>query len=265
MFDSHCHLHDPRLFARADELLERARAAGVNGLLLAGVEPAGWEVERQLAARHRDVFVSFGVHPQIVADLSEASAFALVAGLDSLLRTSRPIAIGEIGLDALGERRTSLEVQERVLRAQLALARDHDLPIALHVLRAHSRAIAILRRDGVPGRGGVVHSYSGSLEEARRYVELGLHLSVAGPVTYGNASRVLEVVRATPQARLLVETDAPDQTPEPHRPGANEPALLPLIVAAVARARGETADEVAGYTAANARRLFGLPPIDHAA
>lgn len=260
VFDSHCHLHDARVVDAAAQI-ERARAAGVRGFLLAGVEPEGWLAEEALARAHAGIALSYGVHPQLVAERTDGECDAMVAALEAALDDRgrfAPSAIGEIGLDAAGARRASLERQERIFRAQLATARARDLPIVLHILRTHGEALRVLRGDGIPRAGGVVHSYSGSPELVRDYLALGLHLSFAGPVTWTNARRAAESVRATPRERLLVETDAPDQTPEAHRPGANEPAFLVDVVAAVALLRGEPFDAVAAATERNARALFRL-------
>jgi TatD DNase family protein len=180
-----------------------------------------------------------------------------IDALARLVAAQPPHALGEIGLDALGDaHKQSLPRQEAAFRTQLALARERDLPLVLHILRAHDRALRILTRDGVPRRGGVVHSYSGARDLVPRYLALGLHLSFAGPVASPAALRVHEAARAVPGERLLCETDAPFQTPLPHRPADNEPAFLPAIASALATIRGEAADDVARYTEENARRLF---------
>lgn len=258
MYDSHCHLHDARVDDPAAEIA-RARAAGVTGMLLAGVDPAGWLVEERLAAAHPELALSFGVHPQIIAEVDDDEAARLVAALgERLARGARPAAVGEIGLDGVGERRASLERQARAFREQLAMARAADLPVALHILRAHGRALEILRADGIPARGGVVHSYSGGAELVRDYVALGLHISLAGSVTRPAAEKSHQAARAIPAARLLVETDSPDQTPAEHHGEPNEPAFLVDIVRAIATLRGETPAAVAAYTEDNARQLLGL-------
>ncbi len=247
MFDSHCHLHDHRVTDPEAELA-RAHAAGVTGFLLAGVEPSGWAEERALAARHPEVLMAFGVHPQLVAEIDDADP------LIAQLTAEGAVAIGEIGLDAMEERKPTLERQERAFRAQLAFARENRLPVVLHILRAHQRALEILRDDGVPG--GVLHSCSASADQVREYLRLGLHVSFAGTVCNPNARKVHEAARAVPPERLLVETDAPFQTPLPHRPAQNEPAFLVAIVQALAKIRGERPEELAQTTETNARRLF---------
>jgi TatD DNase family protein len=255
LFDSHCHLHDARV-ADVDGVIARARAAGVRGFLLAGVDPDGWRHEDALRRAHGDVLVAYGVHPQRIDEAGDEEADRLVAALEGAL-ADRPHAIGEIGLDGLGDRARSLERQARAFRAQLSVARAQDLPVVLHVLRAHGRALELLRGDGLPGRGGVVHSYSGSADQVAEYVALGLHVSFAGPVGNPNARKLRAAARAVPRERLLVETDAPFQTPPARRPAACEPAFLVENVAALAQIRGERPEDVAAYTEENARRLFG--------
>jgi TatD DNase family protein len=263
MFDSHCHLHDERIGARAPELIARARAAGVTGFLLAGVAPDGWAIEEALAREHADVYVALGVHPQLVDEVDDAEARrlcdALPVALDDPAR-ARPAAIGEIGLDGMGTRKATLPRQETAFRVQLAEARARELPVVLHILHAHGPALALLRRDGVPRAGGVMHSYSGPADLVRDYAALGLSFSFAGPVTNEAAKRTHAAARAVPLERLLAETDAPFQTPfvDGARPLENEPAFLVAIVEALAQIRGESRAAVAQATDDNARRLFGI-------
>ncbi len=277
MFDSHCHLHDSRVADPAAQI-QRAREAGVTGMLLAGVEPDGWVKQEELARAHPGIAISFGVHPQLISDLLAGGAPGaaapigghsatdpaldpverLVGALEQAIARRRPAAIGEIGLDGLGERKVTLEGQERAFRAQLAIARARDLPVVLHVLRAQQRALEIVKRDGMPRAGGVMHSYSGSSELVRDWLALGLSFSFAGPVTDAAAARVHKAALAVPRDRLLVETDAPFQTPPELRPAQNEPAFLVAIVAALAKMRGEDAADVGAYTEDNARRLFNI-------
>ena len=256
MFDSHCHLHDDAVRADADALVARARAVGVTGFLLAGVHPEGWRHELELARRHSGVLVAYGVHPQLVRDGRAAQMVdALARALDGEL--PRPAAIGEIGLDGSDEHASSLDEQERVFMQQLELARAHDLPVLLHVLKAHPRALELLAEHGVRGVRGVLHSCSASADLVQRYVALGLHVSFAGTVSNGQARRIRAAAASVPLDRLLVETDAPFQTPPRLRPARNEPAFLVEIVRAVAQIKGLPESTIAEATTANARRLFG--------
>ena len=167
------------------------------------------------------------------------------------------MALGETGLDRLTAA-ASFETQALAFREQLRMARRFELPVVLHLLRADEAALRILKEEKLPAAGGVVHSFSGSADFARKLLALGLHLSFAGTLTFPQSRRLREAAVLCPAERLLVETDTPDQTPVPHRGEPNRPALLPLVVEALAAARGQSASEIAALTADNARRLFGL-------
>lgn len=259
MFDTHCHL---QALDDLDDAIARAQAAGVARMLLAGVAPDGWERDDALARRFGSLVVSYGLHPQLVATLDDTECDRIVRALDERLAAVTPearvVAVGEIGLDGAGARRASLARQERIFRAQLAVARAHRLPVALHVLKEHPRALAILDDEPLPA-GGVLHSCSASPELVRRYVALGLHVSFSGSITWhGGDNKAARAAKEVPRDRLLVETDAPDQTPEPHRPGRNEPAFLVAIVRAIAHLWGVDFADAARITEGNARRLFKL-------
>jgi TatD DNase family protein len=260
VFDTHCHLQDERLRDDLPSLLAAARAAGVARMLLAGVEPRGWDVDDALAAAHDGLYVSYGIHPQLVAERDDAACDAMLDALDRKLAAHAPrvVCVGEIGLDGVGERRASRARQERLFHAQLELADKHALPVALHVLRMHPEALMLLGQHKLPN-GGVLHSCSAPPELVGEYLALGLHVSFSGSLTWhGGDNRARRAAAAVPRERLVVETDAPDQTPEPQRPGRNEPAFLVAIVAAVAHLWGVSPAEAGRVTDENARRLFGI-------
>ncbi len=239
MIDAHSHL-DHMPVGERGSALERARSAGIIALVVAGVDPPGWSVQRALVAP--GVHHAFGLHPWVVA-ADPDGADACVDQLAVVLARAAPeaVALGEIGLDRL---RGPLDAQKPSFRRQLALARERDLPVVLHVVRAHGHALEILRADGLPAAGGMVHGYGGSAESARTCLALGLHLSFGARASRrGDAA-----LRIVPRDRLLIETDGPD------------PSTLPAVAARVAELRGESPAEVSGYTALNARRLFRLPP-----
>lgn len=259
MFDSHAHLQDAR-FEHPADVWARARAAGVRRVLLAGVDAADWERQAALADLP-GISLSLGIHPQVVAALSTAEREAELGRLEKALakRSAAVVALGEIGMDGVGERRASYDAQAALFASQLRLARQHDLPVILHVLRAHEEALKVLAEIGVGPAGGVVHSYSGSAELIPRYLEHGLYFSFSGSVTWHEGGRAARAVEACPPDRLLVETDAPDQTPRSHRPAANEPAYLTDVVGALAAIRKEPPADIAILTHRNACRLFRLP------
>lgn len=241
MIDSHCHLDLAAFDPDREAVLARAIAAGVTGILVPAVRPHTWDAV--IALRSPVVKIALGIHPQVVPELA-ADERLTAESLAEAAHAAGAIAIGETGLDGGTADR---ERQEALFRIHLRAARLADLPVVIHVLRAHDRAPQILREEGPVT--GVMHSYSGGAELVPIYRDLGLAFSFAGPVTYANARRPLEAVRAIPPELLLAETDAPDQAPAAHR-GRSEPAFVVEIVAALARLQPR-AD-----TVANARRIF---------
>lgn len=251
MIDTHCHLDVGKFDRDRDAVVERARAAGVKGMLVPAIRPRTWTALLYTARKYPAIRVALGIHPQIVPELDP---YELAADLAQAIADAGPIvvAVGECGLDGNTE---NAALQQSIFRAHIRAARALGLPLVVHVLRAHDVAPAILREERAHEVGGVLHSYSGGAALVPVYRDLGMSFSFAGPVTYPNARKPLEAARAVPAELLLVETDAPDQAPE-NRKGRNEPAFLPAIVDGLAAALGDTPAAVAERTTVNARRLF---------
>jgi len=257
VIDTHCHLDKPGFDSDRDAVLGRARAAGVDEWLVPATGPSGWVALLELARARPGLHAGLGIHPQLLPEVDPREDDRMLGDLEAALARGGAVAVGECGLD--GPSATAgapMDRQVAVLRSQLALARRLNLPVMLHALRAHDVLLAVLEEDGLPA-GGVLHSFSGSAEQVGPFARLGLYFAFAGPVTYPRARKPLGAARAVPADRLLLETDAPDQTPWPRR-GRNEPSYLPLVAAAVAAARGVSAAELEAETSANARRLFRL-------
>jgi TatD DNase family protein len=258
MIDTHCHLDKPEFDADRAEVLARARAAGVTDVVVPAVGPEDWGALLALARATPGLHAGLGIHPQLLPALASADDDRHLAALDAALSGGGVVAVGECGLDgpavAAG---ASLERQVAVLAGHLALARKHGLPVCLHAYKTLGPMLALLERDGLP-QGGVLHSFSGSAEQVAPFVRLGLHFAFAGPLTWARARKPVLAIRAVPADRLLLETDAPDQTPRPHQ-GRCEPAYLAEVAAAAAAARGTTPAALDSLTTANARRLFRLP------
>lgn len=265
MIDTHCHIDSPRFDPDRDEVLARARQAGVTCLVVPSLGPDTWEPLLGWAAGRPttggpEIRVALGIHPQLLPVLDPRDDERHLDRLEALLARGAATAIGECGLDGPSISGAPMERQVAVLRAQLSLARRFGLPVLLHCLRAHDPLLALLGEESLPA-GGVLHSYSGSAEQVRAYLRYPLHFSMAGPITYERARKPVLAVRAIPRERLLVETDAPDQTPRPFQ-GRCEPAHLTRVVDAVAQALGVEAGEVAAVSSHNARELFGLASAD---
>lgn len=252
LVDSHLHLDD-RAFERDREAaLERARAAGVFGFVTVGTSIESSRRAVALAERHADVYATVGIHPH---DAGSATPDDLKE-LETLARHPRVVAVGETGLDYFRDFAPRV-AQQRLFGDHLERARALGLPVVIHSRDAHADVLGILS-EAVPATV-IMHCFSGPLGVARTCLERGYYLGLGGPLTYRNARSALDVVRFIPEDRLLLETDAPYLPPEPHRGRRNEPAYLPLIAWAAARARGISAGQVAEATSANATRAFGLP------
>lgn len=262
MIDTHCHLDKHEFDPDRDAVLARARAAGVSEVIVPAIGPDGWAALAGWASRTPGVRFGLGVHPQLLPELDPRGDEGTLADLDGALGRGGAVGVGECGLDAksaepgAGPWPATMDRQLAMLRGQLALARKHRLPVMLHCLRAHDPLLALLREESLPA-GGVLHSYSGSAEQVRGYAAHGLWFSFAGPLTYERARKPAAAARAVPRDRLLLETDAPDQTPRP-RGGRNEPSFLVDTAAALAAALGIAPADVDAITSENARRLFGI-------
>ncbi|RKO67958.1 TatD family hydrolase [Desulfofundulus salinus] len=254
LIDSHAHLDDRKFEADREEMLDRAQKAGVVQIINAGYDLPSSARSISLAAKYPFVFAAVGIHPHDAGGVPED----YLVRLREMSRRRGVVAIGEIGLDYYRDL-SPRDVQQRVFREQLALARELGLPVIIHDRDAHGDILDILRRDGVGPAGGVMHCFAGSWEMARECMAMGFYISFAGPVTYPNARRPKEVAARVPLERLLVETDAPYLTPQARRGNRNEPAYVRYVAEEIAALKGVTLEELARATTANARCLFGLP------
>jgi len=253
LFDTHAHLHFPEFDADRAEMLARARQAGVTRMLTIGTEVPTSRAAVALAESEPDVWASVGVHPH---DAAEADADVLTE-IERLAGGPRVVAVGEIGLDFF-RNLSPREAQERVFRYCVGLARRVRKPVVVHCRDAHAEVLAILAEERVSEAGGIMHCFSGDVAIARRCLDLGLLISLAGPVTYPNARALPEVARFVPADRLVIETDCPFLPPQGYRGKRNEPAHLALTAARVAELRGEPLEDFARRASDNARRLLRI-------
>lgn len=256
MIDTHCHLTHPRFASDLVNVVERAKAAGVAACLTIGTGIEDALAANDLVRKHAGfVRAAAGLDP-FSSHAAGSSWDAAFDALDALHREGDFAAVGEIGLDYhydLDPR----PVQAERLERQLELARDLGRPVVIHVREAHEDMAAVLAAH--PGVRGVIHSFTGGIAEAERYLALGWHLGFGGVLTFKNAETVRAAARAAPRDRLLLETDAPYLAPTPHRGERCEPAHVAHTLAALARTRGEEPADLEAVTTENARRLFGWP------
>lgn len=261
LFDSHAHIGAPELLAQAPELLQRAREAGVVGVIAVGagygIGPNGGAVA--LSDLHPDVWATAGVHPHDAREWDERAE----RGIGGWLAHDRVLAVGECGLDYWYEN-SPRDAQRECLRGQIRLARTSGLPLVIHVRPArdsrdaYDELLAIFDDEGAERAGGVIHCFTGDAPFADECLARGFDISFSGILTFGNAQALRDVAKQLPLERLLIETDSPLLAPVPHRGRRNEPAWVRHVAECLAELHGRPAAEVAERTAARACWAFGI-------
>ncbi len=269
LFDSHSHIDDKRFDEDREQMIRR-----IEDSQLAYVMDIGCDLESSVrvteyAAKYPWCYAAVGVHPHEAKTMDEETLLMI----KGLARKPKVLAIGEIGLDYYYDH-SERDLQQHWFRRQIQLALSLEMPIVIHDRDANDDVMRILKEegvfskertsvfpiqeDGLPDARLLMHCFSGSRELARQYVKLGATISIAGPVTFKNARKTIEVVEEIPLEHLLVETDSPYLTPEPHRGRRNEPAYVAHTAAKVAEIKGISYEEAARVTCQNAKRFFGI-------
>jgi len=268
VIDTHAHLDMYQFDADRDEVIARAREAGVSRVITIGIDVESSRTAISLAEQYDSIYATVGLHPHNAATASAETW----AELRRLARHPRVVAIGETGLDFYRDL-SPRDDQRQAFQRQLALAGELGKPIIVHDREAHKDVMNMLRQWVQGGHQpsaisyqpvGVMHCFSGDLAMAQEVIEMGFYISIPGPVTFTNARRLPELVRTLPLERLVIETDCPYLTPHPHRGKRNEPAYVRLVAEAIAQIRGIPLEQVAHITTANARALFGLESLGSA-
>lgn len=252
LVDSHCHLDAAEFDPDRKQVIARAREAGVHAQVVPAVDAAGWPKLREVCAAGSGLYPAYGLHPMYLSSHRDEH----LPLLREWIERERPLAVGECGLDYFIEG-LDPDRQQHYFEGQLQLAREFDLPVIVHARRAVDAVIAAVRRIG--GLRGVVHSYSGSVEQAQQLWRAGFMLGLGGPVTYDRANRLRKLAATMPLEYLLLETDAPDQPDAGIRGQRNEPARITEVLRTIATLRAMEPDDLARATTANAQRLFALP------
>ena len=253
LFDTHAHYDDEAFDADRDAVLTALPGQGVGLVLNPGCDVESSRTAVQYAAAYPHVYAAVGIHPENCGGYTAGD----LAVLEKLAQQPGVAAIGEIGLDYYWAENPPRELQQQVLRDQLALARELALPVIIHDREAHADTLAIIRE--FPGITGVFHCFSGSPEMAQELLKLGWYLGFDGPVTYKNARRAPEVAAVTPLDRMLIETDSPYMTPVPYRGKRNDSGYVHLVAEKLAEWKGVTPEEMARITTENGKRLFRIP------
>ena len=255
LIDAHCHLDFEVFDADRTQVLERAASTGISEIIIPGTERCYWDRINTLCSGNKQLHACYGLHPYWV----DRHQFEDIQALQMHIETNRPVAIGECGLDYRSHLLSDDDDKSRQLaffEAQLVLARDHQLPVVIHSVKATEAVIQSIQK--FKDLRGMIHSYSGSLEQARQLIDLGFYISLGGSVTYENASKLRKVAQNIPLSSMLLETDAPDQPDKQHQGQRNEPAFIRNTLEEIARLREESIEDIARQTSTNARALFAI-------
>ncbi len=250
--DTHAHLNLNQFDNDRDQAVERALQQKVTAIINVGIDIATSRESIALAERSEHIYAAAGMHP----NESARASLDYLKQINSLLKHSGVVAIGEIGLDYYRDDAPA-DIQQRVLREQLDLAVMTDMPVIIHTRQAWDDILRILKADYNAQLRGVFHCFSGNYEQAQAVLDLGFHISFTGVLTFKNA-KAAEIAARLPLDRLLLETDSPFMAPVPHRGKRCEPAYVPLIAEKLAAIKAVSIEEVAEQTTANARKLFRL-------
>jgi len=250
VIDTHCHLDFPEFDADRDQVVHQCLSRGVKRIIVPGVTAASWPRLHSIVQRYEFCEGAYGMHPLFMNDHS----LEHLDLLNETLQDYDACAVGEIGLDYYLPNHDR-EAQARLLAGQLQLAKQHRLPVILHIRKAHEDALSMLKQFKLDA-GGSVHAFNGSYEQAQRYMDLGFKFGFGGAVTYDAATKLRRTLKNLPDDSLLLETDAPDMAPAMYPSKRNNPAYLPDILAVIAEIRETDPMELVRITDRNAEQLF---------
>lgn len=253
LIDSHAHLDDDRFDKDRDELIKSLESNGISRVINPGADLPSSIKSVKLSEEYENIYAAVGVHPHSADEMDEGT----IEVLRAFGNREKVVAIGEIGLDYHYDN-SPRDIQRKWFQRQIKLANELNLPIIVHSREADQETFDIIKSQSDGNLTGVIHCYSGSVELMKEYIKLGYYISLGGPVTFKNAKMPKEVAKAVPIDRLLVETDSPYLTPEPHRGKRNEPLFVRHVAAMIAELRGMTIEELARATSENTIRLFNL-------
>ncbi len=252
LVDSHCHLDFPAFAPDREAILDHCKKIGIRKIIVPGITRTGWAGQLSLCSRHsHTLYPALGLHPLFLKQHNKND----LTELASLIANTRPVAIGEIGLDYYFPHHDKT-LQLYYFETQLEIAEQAGLPVILHVRKAHDAVLGCLRQRQL--KGGIAHAFNGSLQQAEQYLALGFKLGFGGAVTYSRANKLKRLAQQLPLGAMVLETDAPDMAPASHHGERNRPDYLPEILNTLARLRDEDPQTIAARTTANIRELFAF-------
>ena len=249
-FDTHCHLNSEQLYENRDEFIKHALDNQVEMMVVVGYDLESSKKAVEIAKEHSFIYAAVGIGPNDCLNTTTQD----LQIIDEYLNEPKVVALGEIGLDYYWDDVPS-DKQKEIFQQQVDLAKKHQKPIIIHCRDAYEDTYEVLKRNGHPG---IMHCYSGSVEMAKRYIEIGFEISLAGPVTFKNARVPKEVATVIGIDHLMIETDCPYLAPHPFRGKLNEPANVVYIAQEIAKLKNMEIEDVARITTFNAKRMFGI-------
>lgn len=251
--DTHVHLNAEQYDDDVEEVIERAREAGVTKMVVVGFDRKTIARAMELVEEHSFLYAVVGWHPVDAIDCTEED----LAWIESLAEHPKVVAIGEMGLDYHWDK-SPKDIQQQLFRKQIQLAKKVKLPIVIHNRDATADVVRILEEEDAKEVGGIMHCFGGSVETAKQCINMNFYISLGGPVTFKNAKTPKKVAAEIPLDKLLIETDAPYLTPHPYRGKRNEPFYVTLVADEIARIKEVSVEEVASVTTENALKLFNI-------
>jgi len=249
--DSHCHLDFDAFDCDRNTVIERARSNGIKHIVIPGVQRSSWDLIRSISDSNPQLHACYGLHPYLAGEHTDDDIEQLRHWLDN----NECVAVGECGLDYRSNQ-ADRSVQLKFFNAQIEIALMTGKPVVIHSVRATEDVINSIKNH--PGIRGMIHSYSGSYEQAMQLINLGFYISVGGAITYDNAKKLRATAGKIPLDSILLETDAPDQADADHFSQRNEPAYLVNVLKCLSELRDEPIEEIAAQTTMNAQELFGI-------
>lgn len=253
LFDTHVHVNAEQFNEDLEDVIERAKKAGVDNMVVVGFDRPTIIRAMELIETYDFMYAAIGWHPVDAIDMTEDD----LQWIEELSNHPKVVAIGEMGLDYHWDK-SPKDVQMEVFRKQIRLAKKVGLPIIIHNREATADIVNILKEEEASRVGGIMHCFSGSAETALECINMNFYISLGGPVTFKNAKKPKEVAAAVPLDRLLIETDCPYLAPHPYRGKRNEPSYVKLVAEQIAEIKQLTIEEVSQATTENAKKLFGI-------
>lgn len=255
IIDTHCHLDVTDFDRDRDEVLSHCREQGIAKIIIPAIKSKTWHNVLELCSSEKGLYPALGLHPVFINEHNEDD----INKLDKLVETTKPVAVGEIGLDFY-LKDLDQEQQINLFEAQLNVAKNHDLSVILHVRKAHDKVLQLLKKIKV--NGGFSHAFNGSEQQAKQYIDLGFKLGFGGTLTYANSTKIHKLAKTLPLTSIVLETDAPDMVVESHRGERNSPEYIMESLQALAKIRNEDINHIAEQTSKNANEIINFSDYD---